>query len=88
MAEAGPRLWEPTAEQREQAAITRFTRWVESSRGVDLPSTRASGDGRSTAVDDLWAAIWEYVDVQASVPYDRVLGRRAMPAPSGSPAPA
>ena len=34
------------------------------------------------SVDDLegfWAAIWEFFDVQASEPYERVLGRREMP---------
>src|SRR4051794_6030804 len=73
-------LWAPTEERIEQATITRFARWAAASRGVDVT---ASYDALwQWSVDDLegfWAAIWEFFEVRASQPYERVLGSRAMP---------
>jgi acetoacetyl-CoA synthetase len=67
-------LWRPSAERAEHATIARFAREVG-----------REGDYEQLwrwSVDDLegfWAAIWEFFDVQASEPYERVLGRREMP---------
>jgi len=73
-------LWTPTAERVENAAITRFARWVAASRGLDV-----TGDYAKLwqwSIDDLegfWAAIWEYYDVQSATPYEAVLGSHEMP---------
>jgi acetoacetyl-CoA synthetase len=67
-------MWRPSAERAERAAITAFARAVGREGDYD-------GLWR-WSVDDLegfWAAIWEHFDVQASEPYERVLGRREMP---------
>src|SRR4051794_27058408 len=73
-------LWTPSAERIEAAAITRFARWVQETRGVEVTGSYDALWRRS--VDDLegfWAAIWEHFDVQAHAPYERVLGSRDMP---------
>ncbi|HWI75088.1 MAG TPA: acetoacetate--CoA ligase [Baekduia sp.] len=73
-------LWSPTPERVEAATITRFARWVASSRGVDV--TSSYDDLWRWSVDDLdgfWSAIWEFFEVQASAPATAVLGSRAMP---------
>jgi acetoacetyl-CoA synthetase len=81
MSSADPKvLWAPSTDRIEQATITRFARWVVASRGVDV--TGSYDALWQWSVDDLeafWASIWEYFDVRASVPYERVLGSRAMP---------
>jgi acetoacetyl-CoA synthetase len=67
-------LWKPTPERIERATITRFARAV----GREGPYDELW----RWSVDDLegfWAAIWDFFDVQASAPYERVLGRREMP---------
>jgi acetoacetyl-CoA synthetase len=67
-------LWRPTPERIERATITRFARTV----GREGPYEELW----RWSVDDLegfWAAIWDFFDVQASAPYERVLGRREMP---------
>jgi acetoacetyl-CoA synthetase len=72
-------LWEPSEERIERAAITGYARWLEQTRGLRLP---AYDDLWRWSVGDLegfWASIWEFFDVQASVPAERVLGSRAMP---------
>ncbi|HMJ34759.1 MAG TPA: acetoacetate--CoA ligase [Baekduia sp.] len=73
-------LWTPTSERVEHATITRFARWVSATRAVDV--TGSYDALWQWSVDDLegfWAAIWEFFDVQAQTPYERVLGSRDMP---------
>jgi acetoacetyl-CoA synthetase len=81
MSSADPKvLWAPSTDRIEQATVTRFARWVAASRGIDV--TGSYDALWQWSVDDLeafWASIWEFFDVQASVPYERVLGSRAMP---------
>jgi acetoacetyl-CoA synthetase len=74
-----PVLWQPSPERVERAAITAFARWVERSRGLELPDYAALWQWSVEDLEGFWAAIWEYYDVQAQTPYERVLGSRAMP---------
>jgi acetoacetyl-CoA synthetase len=67
-------LWEPPAQRAERATINRFARAVGHEGSYE--------ELWRWSIDDLegfWAAIWDFFDVQASVPYERVLGRREMP---------
>jgi acetoacetyl-CoA synthetase len=67
-------LWRPSADRAERATIARFAREVGHEGDYD--------ELWRWSVDDLegfWAAIWEFFDVQASEPYERVLGPREMP---------
>ena len=43
------------------------------------PHTTTSGSGRSTTSRAFWASIWDYFEIRAHVPYERVLGAREMP---------
>jgi acetoacetyl-CoA synthetase len=71
----GQLLWEPSAGAVERADMTHYMRWLD--RGL------ASYDELwRWSVDDLegfWGSLWEYFDVRASRPYERVLGQREMP---------
>jgi len=81
MSSAEPKvLWEPTAERIEQASLTRFARWVASARGLDVTGSYAElWQWSVDDVDGFWAAIWEFFAVDASAPYEAVLGARDMP---------
>ena len=72
-AREGQLLWEPSEDLRERSAMAELMR----ERGF------ASYDELwRWSVEDLegfWGALWERFDVQASKPYERVLGRRDMP---------
>src|SRR6476661_5779619 len=76
---APPILWSPTPERVERATLTRFTRWAERRTGRAFDSYEALWRWSVEDVEDFWAAIWDFFDVQASAPYERVLGRREMP---------
>ena len=47
--------------------------------GSTLPDYQALWEWSTTDLEGFWASIWERFDVVASVPYERVLGSRAMP---------
>jgi acetoacetyl-CoA synthetase len=67
-------LWRPSAERVEHATIGRFARAVGHEGDYDQLWRWSVDD-----LEGFWAAIWEFFDVQASEPYERVLGRREMP---------
>jgi len=70
-----PVLWQPTPERIENATLTRFARWL----GKGDLSYDALWQWSVDDLEGFWAAVWEFFDVQASEPYERVLGSRAMP---------
>jgi acetoacetyl-CoA synthetase len=73
-------LWEPTDEQRERATITRFGRWVQETRGVEIGDDyHALWQWSVDDVEGFWAAIWEFFEVESESGYDKVLGSREMP---------
>ena len=74
-----PVLWAPDEARVERATITRYARWVAETRGAQTSSYDELWRWSVTEIERFWASIWEHFDVRASVPYERVLGSRAMP---------
>src|SRR3954464_8295864 len=74
-------LWEPSDERRERATVTRYARWLRDERGVELPDDEYASLWQWSVdnLEDFWASIWDFFEVQASEPYERVLGDRSMP---------
>jgi acetoacetyl-CoA synthetase len=76
---AGTLLWQPSQEFVERTTLTRYMRWLAETRGVETADYDALWRWSVNDLDGFWASIWDYFDVRASKPYDRVLGERAMP---------
>jgi acetoacetyl-CoA synthetase len=74
-----PILWAPDPERIERSTLTRFTRWLADERGVRCADYDALWRWSVDELEAFWAAIWDFFDVQAATPYERVLGRREMP---------
>jgi acetoacetyl-CoA synthetase len=72
-------LWEPSEVQRERALITRYQRWLEAERGLRFAGYHDLWEWSVGDLDAFWASIWDFFDVRATRPYERVLGRREMP---------
>ena len=79
MSEAPPILWTPDEERIERAALTRYARWLAETRGVETEGYHDLWQWSVTDLEAFWGSIWEFFDVQASRPHERVLGSRAMP---------
>jgi acetoacetyl-CoA synthetase len=71
-------LWTPTAEQIERTVLTRYLRWLEAERGLAFAVYDELWIWSVTEIEAFWASLWDFFDVQASRPYDRVLGRREL----------
>ncbi len=75
----GDLLWEPPADARATTRAGKYMDWLQTTRGLELPDFDALYEWSVTEVEEFWGSVWEYFDVKASVPYDRVLDHRAMP---------
>ena len=74
----GDLLWAPSAERAQRTNLTHYMRWL-AARGRRFGSY---GNLWQWSIDDqegFWGSLWEYFDVRASRPYERVLKSRSMP---------
>ena len=74
----GDLLWTPSAERLAQAHLTHYLQWL-GARGRHFDSYTALWQWSIDEQDAFWGSLWEYFDVRASRPYERVLGSRTMP---------
>ncbi len=77
--ETPPILWRPSVARTERANITRFRRWLEETRGLDLPDYGALWQWSVDDLEGFWGALWEYFDVRSSTEVECVLASHAMP---------
>jgi len=76
----GELLWTPSEADRAGATITRYMGWLEETRGLAFDDDYAALWRWSVdELEDFWASIWEFCEVRAAVPYERVLDAREMP---------
>ena len=79
MVEEGQLLWEPREEWLAEANVTAFRNWVNETRNLALKDHDELRQWSVDQLEDFWAAIWEYFDVQSSAPYECVLKKKSMP---------
>jgi acetoacetyl-CoA synthetase len=75
----GTLLWEPSEEFKENANITRYMEWLEREKGLSFDDYSELWEWSVNELEEFWASIWEYFEVQASKPYEMVLNSREMP---------
>ena len=74
-----PIVWEPSPERVEAATITRYREWLNETRGLEPAGYHDLWQWSVDSLEEFWASIWEFFDVRASEPYERVLTSREMP---------
>ena len=79
MVEEGQLLWKPSEDWLRRSNIRAFTDWLERTRGLQFADYSALHRWSVEHLEDFWAAIWEYFEVQSSSQYDCVLAKRDMP---------
>jgi len=75
----GDVLWRPSAERIAHANVTHFSAWLSRQRGLRFEDYASLWRWSVEDLEGFWGALWEYLEVRASVPHERVLGRRSMP---------
>ena len=74
-------LWVPSEQRRQRAQLTRYRQWLAEHRGLHFGDYDYQALWRWSVdhLEDFYASVWEYFDVQADPGYRTVLGRREMP---------
>jgi acetoacetyl-CoA synthetase len=75
----GDLLWTPDARRIERARLTHFMRWLDRERGLRFDDYASLWRWSVSDLEAFWGALWQYFGIRASVPPERVLGRRQMP---------
>jgi len=78
-AKRGELLWEPSAESVERSTMTRYMRWLADERGLEFGDYESLWRWSASDIEDFWASIWDFFEVEASAPYSEVLRDHAMP---------
>jgi acetoacetyl-CoA synthetase len=74
-----PVLWEPSQSFKEHTVLAGYMQWLGEQRNVQVDTYDALWRWSVDDLEGFWASIWDYFGVQASAPYERVLGKREMP---------
>jgi acetoacetyl-CoA synthetase len=75
----GQVLWAPPEDARERFVLGRYMEWLAAERGLDLRGYEELWEWSVTDLEGFWASIWDFFEVRAHEPYERVLGSREMP---------
>jgi acetoacetyl-CoA synthetase len=59
--------------------MTRYMRWLEAERARSFADYQALWEWSVSELEEFWASIWDFFDVEASAPYSAVLPERVMP---------
>ncbi len=59
--------------------MTRYMRWLEAERGRSFGDYQALWEWSVGELEEFWASIWDFFEVDASAPYSEVLPERVMP---------
>jgi len=69
----GKLLWRPGEDRVKASAMYRFMQFVNERFGRDFQDYDALYHWSVDAIPDFWASLWEFADIIASKPYDRVV---------------
>src|SRR6201992_3032767 len=72
-------MWTPPVEMMESTEMARFMGWVEGRHGRSFSGYGELWQWSVDQLEEFWADIWEFCEVVASKPYERVLGSHEMP---------
>ena len=79
MVAVGDVLWRPPADARERFELGRYLEWLRTQCGLDFAGYDELWRWSVTDLEGFWGSIWDFFEIRARVPYERVLGSRALP---------
>ncbi|MGB5863199.1 MAG: acetoacetate--CoA ligase [Sulfitobacter sp.] len=71
-------LWTPPQERADASTMAQFERFVADTRGLTFDDYNGMWRWSVTDLEAFWAAIWDFFNIRASVPYMRILGSTDM----------
>ncbi len=74
-----PVLWQPTPERAKATTLAAYIRWLAQHRDLTFDDYNALWNWSVSDLDGFWSSIWQFFDIKASAPFEKVLGSREMP---------
>ena len=78
-ASTGDVLWTPPADARERSNLGRYMSWLEAERGLAFDDYESLHRWSVSDLEGFWGSIWEFFEIHADTPYERVLASDRMP---------
>jgi len=75
----GMLLWEPSEKTKQESNLRKYMQWLEQKRGLRFTGPEELWAWSVDKLEDFWASLWDYFEIQASRPYKTVLVERKMP---------
>ncbi|MBS3731952.1 MAG: AMP-binding protein, partial [Desulfobacterales bacterium] len=66
-------LWQPAAERIRQTRMYRFMTYVNKRYGLNIQTYPELYEWSVTQIPEFWAAVWDFVEIRASRPYEQVV---------------
>jgi acetoacetyl-CoA synthetase len=79
MTAVGDVLWSPPVDARAGTQIGRYMDWLSAERGLDFGDYDELHRWSVTDLEAFWGSIWDFFEIRAQTPYERVLGSSALP---------
>lgn len=71
--------WELPPAAQARTNLARYVSWLREKKGLRFEAYHDLWDWSTTDLEAFWSTLWEYYDIQASMPYRQVLSSRRMP---------
>ena len=75
----GEVLWTPTADAREHSELVRYLEWLRRDRGLDFGGYDELWQWSVDELAAFWASVWDFFEIKAHEPYERVLTSHELP---------
>ena len=75
----GQVLWTPSADARSHCEVGRYLDWLEAERGLAFADYHDLHRWSVTDLEGFWGSLWDFFEVRAHTPYERVLASDGMP---------
>lgn len=72
-------LWQPSDALQRESNLRRYMDWLAQHRSLVFADYDALWRWSVSDIESFWASLWDYFDVRASRPPERVLAERRMP---------
>jgi acetoacetyl-CoA synthetase len=77
--EFGEVMWTPPADARERSKLGRYLTWLAAERGREFEGYHDFHRWSVTDLEGFWGSVWDYFEIRATTPYERVLASDALP---------
>src|SRR5437588_560083 len=82
----GMLLWEPSEKTKQESNLRKYMQWLEQKRGLHFTGPEELWAWSVDKLEDFWASLWDYFEIQAFKPYHTLLEERRRPRLQSYPA--